>query len=78
MTVAIAPLILLIRNDSAATAPSCAMIKAQNSSRLPKIVCTSAGLPATFQATTPVTQSPPVIQPYTRLMKRAFSTAIAF
>ena len=44
--------------------------------RLPKIVCTSCGLPDTFQATAPVRQSPPVIQPYTRLMNRAFSAAI--
>ena len=42
-----------------------------------KIVFTIAGLPETFHATTPVTHNPPVIQPYTRLMNRAFSTEIA-
>jgi hypothetical protein len=52
------------------------MIKAQNNSRLPKIAWTRAGLPDTFQATAPVRQSPPVIQPYTRLINRAFSIAI--
>ena len=76
MTVAVRPLILLMRPESAATAPNCAMIKPQNNSLLPKIVSTRAGLPATFQATAPVRQSPPVIQPYTRLMNRAFSAAI--
>src|ERR1700734_3618916 len=73
MSVAVAALIRLISHESASTAPSCAMIKPQNNGGLPKIVCTSCGLPETSQATTPVRQSPPVIQPYTRLMNRAFS-----
>src|SRR5271167_4412441 len=73
MSVAVAALIRLMSHESAMTAPSWARIKPQNSTGLPKIVCTSCGLPDTFQATTPVRQSPPVIQPYTRLINRAFS-----
>src|ERR1700677_1025546 len=73
VSVGVAALIRLMSHESASTAPSCAMIKPHSSGGLPKIVCTNCGLPATFQATRPVRQSPPVIQPYTRLMNRAFS-----
>jgi len=52
----------LMRPASAKTAPSCAMIRIQNTARLTSTVSMIAGLWLTNQATNAVAHSPAVIQ----------------